>query len=94
MSIAKEMNSIPGNAFLCRMIPTRQRRTHPRSASPNATPEDPESVGIVGTPWAFFGKTETTGSGSLHFHVVLWGGLLESDLPVRPCAQGMKPNRV
>ena len=35
----------------------------------------PDKIGIVGTPWAFFGKTETTGSGSLHFHVVKWGGL-------------------
>jgi len=47
----------------------------------------PDKIGIVGTPWAFFGKTETTGSGSLHFHVVGWGGispeLLESaaDIP-------------
>jgi hypothetical protein len=43
--------------------------------------------GIVGSADAFFGKTETTGRGSLHFHVVLWAGispeLLEvaADLP-------------
>ena len=36
---------------------------------------DADSIGIIGTPLAFFGKTETTGRGSLHFHVVLWGGL-------------------
>ena len=36
---------------------------------------EPESIGINGTGWAFFGKSETTGSGSLHFHVVNWGGL-------------------
>jgi hypothetical protein len=36
---------------------------------------DSNSIGINGTGWAFFGKTETTGSGSLHFHVVIWGGL-------------------
>jgi len=36
---------------------------------------DDESFGIAGSPWAFFGKTETTGSGSLHFHVVVWAGL-------------------
>jgi len=35
----------------------------------------PDKVGIVGTSWAFFGKTETTHSGSLHFHVIIWGGL-------------------
>ena len=34
-----------------------------------------DPVGINGTGWAFFGKSETTGSGSLHFHVVNWGGL-------------------
>ena len=39
------------------------------------SPSDPDSVGMVGTPWAYFGKTETTGSGALHFHVILWGGL-------------------
>jgi len=32
-------------------------------------------IGISGTPWAFFGKNEVTHSGSLHFHVVGWGGL-------------------
>jgi hypothetical protein len=31
--------------------------------------------GIVGMTDAFFGKTETTGRGSLHFHVVLWTGI-------------------
>ena len=42
---------------------------------------------IVGTPVAYLGVTETTGGGSLHFHVVLWGGLspdileLVADLP-------------
>jgi len=46
-----------------------------------------DEIGMVGSPWAFFGKTETTGSGSLHFHVVGWAGispeLLESvaDVP-------------
>jgi len=46
-----------------------------------------DEIGMVGSPWAFFGKTETTGSGSLHFHVVGWAGispeLLESvaDIP-------------
>merc|ERR1712127_677465 len=46
-----------------------------------------ESTGISGTNIACFGKTETTGRGSLHFHVVLWGGIspdfleLMSDLP-------------
>lgn len=34
-----------------------------------------KDIGLIGSPWAFFGKTETTGSGSLHFHVVIWGGL-------------------
>ena len=38
-------------------------------------PDSPDSFGITGTPWAFFGKSETTGSGALHFHVVVWGGL-------------------
>ena len=48
---------------------------------------DNDSAGITGTNVAYFGKTETTGRGSLHFHVVLWGGispdLLEviSDMP-------------
>ena len=32
-------------------------------------------IGMIGTSRAFFGKTETTGSGSLHFHVIIWGGL-------------------
>jgi len=42
---------------------------------------------IVGSPLAYLGVTETTGGGSLHFHVVLWGGLspdileLVADLP-------------
>ena len=42
---------------------------------------------IVGTPLAYLGVTETTGGGSLHFHVVLWGGLspdileLVADIP-------------
>jgi hypothetical protein len=37
---------------------------------------DPDSEpGIVGSADAFFGKTETTGRGSLHFHVVLWAGI-------------------
>ncbi len=39
------------------------------------SPSDPDSVGFTGTPWAYFGKSETTGSGALHFHVILWGGL-------------------
>ena len=34
-----------------------------------------DEIGISGTPWAFFGKNEVTHSGSLHFHVVGWGGL-------------------
>lgn len=35
-----------------------------------------ESLGaIIGTPLAYLGVNETTGGGSLHFHVVLWGGL-------------------
>ena len=38
-------------------------------------PDSPDSFGIIGKSWAFFGKTETTGSGALHFHVVVWGGL-------------------
>jgi hypothetical protein len=42
---------------------------------------------IAGTPLAYLGVTETTGGGSLHFHVVLWGGLspdileLVADMP-------------
>ena len=47
-----------------------------------------ENLGaIIGTPIAYLGVTETTGGGSLHFHVVLWGGLspdileLVADLP-------------
>ena len=32
-------------------------------------------IGMIGTSWAFFGKNEVTHSGSLHFHVVIWGGL-------------------
>jgi hypothetical protein len=42
---------------------------------------------IIGSPLAFLGVNETTGGGSLHFHVVLWGGLspdileLVADLP-------------
>jgi hypothetical protein len=31
--------------------------------------------GLVGPPRAFFGKNETTHSGSLHFHVIIWAGL-------------------
>ena len=49
---------------------------------------DKENLGaIIGTPLAYLGVTETTGGGSLHFHVVLWGGLspdlleMVSDLP-------------
>jgi len=48
---------------------------------------DHDSSGISGTNWAYYGKTETTGRGSLHFHVVLWGGMspdvleLVSDIP-------------
>ena len=39
-------------------------------------PDSPDSFGIIGKPWAFFGnQSETTGSGALHFHVVVWGGL-------------------
>jgi hypothetical protein len=35
-----------------------------------------ENLGaIIGTPLAYLGVNETTGGGSLHFHVVLWGGL-------------------
>ena len=46
-----------------------------------------DSAGVAGTNIAYFGKTETTGRGSLHFHVVLWGGIspdlleLVSDMP-------------
>jgi hypothetical protein len=42
---------------------------------------------IIGAPVAYLGVTETTGGGSLHFHMVLWGGLspdileLVADLP-------------
>ena len=36
---------------------------------------DIDSTGITGTNIAYFGKTETTARGSLHFHVVLWGGI-------------------
>ena len=51
-------------------------KTERRGDRSNATsPHDPDSLGVIGTPWAFFGKTETTGSGSLHFHIVSWGGL-------------------
>jgi hypothetical protein len=48
---------------------------------------------IVGTPLAYLGVTETTGGGSLHFHVVLWGGLspdileLVADIP-ELCTEG------
>jgi len=48
---------------------------------------DIDSTGITGTNIAYFGKTETTARGSLHFHVVLWGGIspdfleLMSDIP-------------
>jgi hypothetical protein len=49
---------------------------------------DEEKLGaIIGTPLAYLGVNETTGGGSLHFHVVLWGGLspdileLVADLP-------------
>jgi len=48
---------------------------------------DNDSNGIFGTNIAYFGKTETTGRGSLHFHVVLWGGIspdfleLMADIP-------------
>jgi len=48
---------------------------------------DRDDIGITGTNIAYFGKTETTGRGSLHFHVVLWGGIspdfleLISDMP-------------
>jgi len=35
-----------------------------------------KDIGIIaGTPVAFIGVTETTARGSLHFHVVIWGGL-------------------
>ena len=43
--------------------------------------------GLVGQPRAFFGKNETTHSGSLHFHVIIWAGLspwfieFASDIP-------------
>jgi len=30
--------------------------------------------GLLGQPRAFFGKTEVTHSGSLHFHVIIWAG--------------------
>ena len=56
-----------------------------RTTKTEFKPQD--DVGITGSSHAFFGKTETTGSGSLHFHVVKWGGispeLLESvaDIP-------------
>ena len=30
---------------------------------------------ITGTAAAFIGVTETTGRGSLYFHVAIWGGL-------------------
>jgi hypothetical protein len=36
---------------------------------------DHDRIGISGTNLAYFGKTETTGRGSLHYHVVLWGGI-------------------
>ena len=39
------------------------------------TPWDEQNLGIAGLPVAFLGVNETTGGGSLHFHVVLWGGL-------------------
>ena len=49
---------------------------------------DEEKLGaIIGTPLGYLGVNETTGGGSLHFHVVLWGGLspdileLVADLP-------------
>ena len=49
---------------------------------------DQEGIGvIVGTTLAYIGVTETTGRGSLHFHVILWGGLspelleMVSDMP-------------
>jgi len=48
---------------------------------------DHDSIGIAGTNVAHFGKTETTGRGSLHYHVVLWGSIspdileLISDIP-------------
>ena len=32
-------------------------------------------IGIAGASRAFFGKNETTHSGSLHFHAVIWAGL-------------------
>ena len=36
----------------------------------------PDNIGVItGTAAAFIGVTETTGKGSLHFHVVIWGGL-------------------
>jgi len=48
---------------------------------------DHDSIGISGTNLAHFGKTETTGRGSLHYHLVAWGGIspdileLMSDVP-------------
>ena len=45
------------------------------SCSVKRTKESSLDGKMIGMPWAFFGKTETTGSGSLHFHVVKWGGL-------------------
>ena len=48
---------------------------------------DSDNIGITGNNIAYFGKTETTGRGSLHFHVVLWGSIspdfleLISDIP-------------
>ena len=41
---------------------------------------DYDSSGILGTNMAYYGKTETTGRGSLHFHVVLWGGCMSPDV--------------
>lgn len=38
-----------------------------------------DDVGMTGSSHAFFGKTETTGSGSLHFHVVKWSHLLSPE---------------
>ena len=35
----------------------------------------PEQIGIIGSPGPFFGKNETTHSGSLHHHSVHWSGL-------------------
>jgi hypothetical protein len=49
---------------------------------------DDKNIGaIIGTPLGYLGVNETTGGGSLHFHVVLWGGLspdileLVADMP-------------